>query len=609
MDNRHHVLQTLAPKLRELARELGRQCQEAATLDLDPQRKEHLAQLTRDLTRQADELAKERPALIVLLMGGTGVGKSTLLNALAQGKVAVASYTRPTTRDPIVYHHQSMPIERLPEPLRRCKLVAHDREALEHKILVDTPDLDSNEPENRTKLAAVLPVADVVLYVGSQEKYHDAAGWELFLQQRQRRAFAFVLNKWDRCLHGLTSGVRPDLDLIQDLQKEGFAAPLIFRTCAQSWVEANGQPQQLPEGEQFKQLESWLEHGLNRLEIQAIKAKGLVQLLHQLALELKSAQPPDIKDAAVKTVSAWQDTLATEVDRLTDRFLIKIDAHHRAIEKRFADRIHQQFRGFTAVFLQLMSKLHYFGTSSSMANLGIKLTPLAASADPTQTQPLSATSLLYKEKDWLDPQHVHTLITSLRDRLLVQADQLGIPSKFLNPRLEPLTQLMEKMSYADSFLSALDDTEKELLSSTGFRSQWRRLLIVVGDIMPPAIFVLSTGWLLYDYFLKEPRRAFYLFDLLLPFMAVLFTLIIFYFAVHWLLPMRWPAIRSQLIRRFQSKIRQDWDQALMHLPEQLAERLDRERLAWQQLEQRAIELQTWLQSQDQGANVAFLYQQ
>ena len=31
----------------------------------------------------------------------------------------------------------------------------------------------------------VLPVADVVLYVGSQEKYHDEIGWQLFLQQRQ----------------------------------------------------------------------------------------------------------------------------------------------------------------------------------------------------------------------------------------------------------------------------------------------------------------------------------------------------------------------------------------------------------------------------------------
>ena len=62
----------------------------------------------------------------------------------------------------------------------------------------------------------------MVLYVGSQEKYHDQIGWDLFLQQRKRRAFAFVLNKWDRCLHAGGRGLRPDEDLLRDLKAEGF---------------------------------------------------------------------------------------------------------------------------------------------------------------------------------------------------------------------------------------------------------------------------------------------------------------------------------------------------------------------------------------------------
>src|SRR5215467_1880200 len=111
------------------------------------------------------------------------------------------------------------------------------RPALESKIIVDTPDLDSNDRTNREKLLQVLPVADIVLYVGSQEKYHDKLGWELFLQQRQRRAFAFVLNKWDRCLHAFASGLRPDEDLLSDLRAEGFENPMLFRTCAQTWVD------------------------------------------------------------------------------------------------------------------------------------------------------------------------------------------------------------------------------------------------------------------------------------------------------------------------------------------------------------------------------------
>ena len=113
----------------------------------------------------------------------------------------------------------------------------HDRPSLQQKILVDTPDVDSNDLTNREKLLRLLPVADVVLYVGSQEKYHDRLVWELFREQRKRRAFAFVLNKWDRCLQPGATGMRPDENMLRDLEEEGFQSPLLFRTCAQLWVD------------------------------------------------------------------------------------------------------------------------------------------------------------------------------------------------------------------------------------------------------------------------------------------------------------------------------------------------------------------------------------
>ena len=175
--------------------------------------------MANDLVRQAEALEAERPLLVVMLMGGTGVGKSTLLNALAGGAVAQASFQRPTTRDPVVYYHESVKPENFDPLLRTCRLASHDRPALQHKILVDTPDLDSNATIHREIVRQMLPVADVVLYVGSQEKYHDQIGWDVFLQQRKRRAFGFVLNKWDRCLHAGAAGKRPDEDLLEDLTK------------------------------------------------------------------------------------------------------------------------------------------------------------------------------------------------------------------------------------------------------------------------------------------------------------------------------------------------------------------------------------------------------
>ena len=54
--------------------------------------------------------------------------------------------------------------------------------------------------------------------------------------------------------------MRPDEDLLRDLEAEGFQEPLLFRTCAQLWVDrassngerrANSAEPSLPEGEQF----------------------------------------------------------------------------------------------------------------------------------------------------------------------------------------------------------------------------------------------------------------------------------------------------------------------------------------------------------------------
>src|SRR6516225_2147826 len=216
------LLRTLAPALRQLERSLRGWFDGRHRFPLSTMTRAALEGQAVDLRRQAEALDVERPLLIIVLMGGTGVGKSTLLNALAGGAIAQASFARPTTRDPVVYYHQSVTSQRLDPALQHCRLAQHDRPGLEQKIIVDTPDLDSNDLANREKLHALLPVADIVLYVGSQEKYHDRLGWDLFLQHRKRRAFAFVLNKWDRCLHAGAQGLRPDQDLLQDLKGEGF---------------------------------------------------------------------------------------------------------------------------------------------------------------------------------------------------------------------------------------------------------------------------------------------------------------------------------------------------------------------------------------------------
>src|SRR5260370_19696575 len=144
------LLRTLAPMLRELESKLRPFVEGERIWKLDIVRKNTLTGIEEELRRRSVELsATEPPLLVVMLMGGTGVGKSTFLNALAAAPIASASFTRPTTRDPVVYFHESVRPERLDPKLRMCKLQTHARAELVQKVIVDTPDLDSCELAHR----------------------------------------------------------------------------------------------------------------------------------------------------------------------------------------------------------------------------------------------------------------------------------------------------------------------------------------------------------------------------------------------------------------------------------------------------------------------------
>lgn len=599
------TLQGLAPRLAALNDEL-RQWLRTEPLCLKPGHKDDLRGHAADLERGAKELAEQKPMLVILLMGGTGVGKSSLLNALAGGKVALASFTRPTTREPVVYHHREVPVDRLPPELRQCRLVAHDRKELLQKVLVDTPDLDSNEPQNRDALEAVLPVADVVLYVGSQEKYHDQAGWEMFLRQKQRRAFAFVLNKWDRCLHGLNSGLRPDEDLLRDLRENGFSQPLLFRTCAQAWVDSGGKPPaDLPAGEQFPELIRWLELGLNRLEIEAIKTRGIGQLLADLVRTLGQAKPPLLTEAAAATVHSWEKFLAEEADSCSDLLLATIDPYQHDVEKHFAWHTHQHFRGLMALLLGASSRLRYW--SGPWGGLRGNLLAAAAS-DPGRAGAWDLAGFSQACLNLAGDRYLDARIQSLPNRLVVLGDQAGLPAEPLGAKVEAAGKRDWRGHLAQQFVEIVTQAEGELTRPTGPRRWLLDALVRTAEFLPLALLLLTSAWLLHDWFWKVPRRDFAFSDLLLPLCAVLIGMLVLFVIIQVALPVRWTTIRGTLAKKLRLRVRADLHQVFLPLPGQLVDALAQERSKIESLEAVARHLADWVKRHENPTPVAALFE-
>jgi len=614
------LLRTLAPALRGLERSLHGWMDGPHRYPLATMGRAALEGVCNDLRRSADALDVDRPLLVVMLMGGTGVGKSTLLNALAGAPIANASFARPTTRDPVVYYHEALRSERLDPALRSCRLTSHNRPNLEQKVLVDTPDLDSNDLANREVLIRLLPVADIVLYVGSQEKYHDELGWELFLEHRKRRAFAFVLNKWDRCFQPGAVGLRPDEDLLRDLEAQGFVNPLLFRTCAQYWVDraANASPPEtslgaaspgasLPEGEQFQQLVEWLELGLSRLEIEAIKARGVGALLAHVEQALREVCPPDLAEVASRTQAAWERPLQDEARATTETLLNTLEPYQREIEHHFALQGQNRFSGMMAGYLGLVNRLRYMG---SQLKERVRVLPRVGSRG--EEVPGGGWDLALFTRACSDAaanRQMDARGKALANRLLVTADAQGYPLAVLNEPVEKVAHRDWRQTYAQALSEVLQQVEQQWTRPGGTRRVLDTVLILAADWVPLVAFVGALATQLWRYF--DPSGVGYNDSiwsvLLLPLAVLLSVLLLFHVLVSVFMPLRWSAIRSEFAKQLAKRVQADLEAAYLALPAEVAGVLREERKAVEALVAQTEEVAAWLTQREQSASIAGLY--
>lgn len=207
--------------------------------------------------RGAERLfAGEGRPLTVGFFGGTGVGKSSLLNRLVGEPVAEVGLERPTSTEVTVYVHEQFPIRNLAGsfPVERVKVLVHRRDPYRDVVWIDMPDIDSIEERNRELVFEWLPCIDWLIYVVSPEKYRDDAGWRVLMRRRHRHHWLFVINRWD-------TGTEPQYaDFKRLLADAGWADPVVLRTSCTA-----------PVRDDFESMADTInravaEHGLERLQ-------------------------------------------------------------------------------------------------------------------------------------------------------------------------------------------------------------------------------------------------------------------------------------------------------------------------------------------------------
>ncbi len=221
-------------KLRDDLTQARRILKEGVFYTLTPDEKETLFITSGDLLEKLDSFTQS--SLMVGLLGGTGVGKSSIMNALAGSEIAATSHRRPHTDSVLIYRYAKTPF---PSDLSMTdvpwKEYAHEAESIQQILLCDLPDFDSLIGEHRDHVIDFLQYLDVLVWVISPEKYADGRFYEfLKLVPKAKQNFYFVLNKVDILFEGrsVEAGFE-ELEKVttsfrEYLNENGFDNPLIY---------------------------------------------------------------------------------------------------------------------------------------------------------------------------------------------------------------------------------------------------------------------------------------------------------------------------------------------------------------------------------------------
>ncbi len=238
------------------------------------------------------------PVLHIGLLGGTGVGKSTIINALAGEQVSSVSDRRPHTDLVVVYRHVSttlpedIPIGCINEPHR-----VHENQSIAGLVLYDFPDFDSIVAEHAELVLSLLEHMDIAVWVASPEKYADFEFYR-FLKKATKHQdnFIFVMNKIDTIKAPDSTPEEKLKTILGDfaikLKNNGIVAPRIYAFSAKELGTEEASEWFKKDFENFK---STIFKKRDIKEIRAIKEANLETELRSFIEEIKNTYRKYVK--------------------------------------------------------------------------------------------------------------------------------------------------------------------------------------------------------------------------------------------------------------------------------------------------------------------------
>ncbi len=231
--------------------------------------------------------------LVMAFAGGTGVGKSSLLNAIAGEQVSSVSVLRPHTDEVLAW----VPADAEPGFAGLLDRYGIRRRVTQDRYpglaVIDLPDYDSVVSSHRAAVAKLVPDVDTVAWLVDPEKYRDDTLFREYLAPllAYQDQFVFILNQIDRLGDQVADVVT---DLSTRLRAAGFVDPEIFTLAANP-----------PGGAPFG-LEPFEEFLTNRLDAKKLALRKMATDVHAIAARLAASAGME-GGASISFPERWQE--------------------------------------------------------------------------------------------------------------------------------------------------------------------------------------------------------------------------------------------------------------------------------------------------------------